>query len=194
MKAPVWFLIARIDLTGGSSGYHRAELVDQFLTRIGEWWLVGTNAAGTWGYDMWDQQNQFVAVGITGGLVAFVCFVAMIACAWRLLGLARRKFDGTPSEAMYWLFGVALFVNVVAFFGANLYDQSKFEWFFLLASTSVVTSAALRSSAARASQSPLRAKAPSTSRPLPSYASPFWRRRPATAGVVGRQSRPLNIS
>ena len=28
MKAPFWFLIARIDLTGGSSSYHRAELVD----------------------------------------------------------------------------------------------------------------------------------------------------------------------
>src|SRR5271157_3476753 len=28
MKAPVWFLLAHIDLTGGSSGYHRAELLD----------------------------------------------------------------------------------------------------------------------------------------------------------------------
>jgi len=28
MKAPFWFLIAHIDLTGGSSGYHRAMLVD----------------------------------------------------------------------------------------------------------------------------------------------------------------------
>jgi len=28
MKAPVWFAIAHIDLTAGSSGYHRAELIE----------------------------------------------------------------------------------------------------------------------------------------------------------------------
>ena len=41
MKAPVWFLIERVDVTGSSSGYHRAELVDQFITHFWDWWLLG---------------------------------------------------------------------------------------------------------------------------------------------------------
>src|ERR1035438_4426749 len=64
MKAPVWFLIARIDLTGGSSGYHRAELVDNFIRHFTEWWLIGTDNAGNWGWDLWDQQNQYVQTGV----------------------------------------------------------------------------------------------------------------------------------
>ncbi len=67
MKAPVWFLIARIDLTGASSGYHRAMLVDTFIRHFGEWWLIGTNNNANWGFDMWDLSNQFVAEGVTGG-------------------------------------------------------------------------------------------------------------------------------
>ena len=94
MKAPVWFLIARIDLTGGSSGYHRAELVDQFINHFRDWWLVGTQDAATWGYDLWDQQNQYVSVGETGGLLALWMFIAMIAraCAqdWH-----QPKYGGT---------------------------------------------------------------------------------------------------
>ena len=31
MKAPVWFVLNHIDLTGSSSGYHRAELIDEFV-------------------------------------------------------------------------------------------------------------------------------------------------------------------
>jgi len=37
MKAPVWNLIARIDVTGGSSGYHRYMLVDQCIRHFSEW-------------------------------------------------------------------------------------------------------------------------------------------------------------
>src|SRR5581483_9202099 len=51
MKAPVWFLIARVDLTGSSSSYHRAELIDQFVNHFSSWWLFGTKDAATWGWD-----------------------------------------------------------------------------------------------------------------------------------------------
>lgn len=139
MQAPVWFLIARIDLTGGSSGYHRAELVDQFIRRFGEWWLIGTNNAGRWGYDLWDSQNQFVGVGQTGGLVAFILFILVISGAWSRIGTARRMVDGQEQESLMWLLGAALFANVVAFFGVNYFDQSKVSWFLLLSMISAAT-------------------------------------------------------
>lgn len=137
MKAPVWFVIAHIDLTGGSSGYHRAELIDQFVRHFSDWWLIGTKDAGTWAYDLWDTQNQYVNVGETGGLLAFVLFITMISRACARLGDTRKALSGRRDEWMIWLLGAALFAHLVSFFGVNYFDQSKINWFLLLAMISV---------------------------------------------------------
>ncbi len=139
MKAPVWFFIAHIDLTGGSSGYHRAELIDQFIRHFWDWWLIGTKDAGTWGYDLWDTQNQYVNVGQMGGLGAFAFFIAVISRSWTRIGESRKQSEGAGREWLYWFLGAALFANVVGFFGVNYYDQSKIGWFVLLAMISAAT-------------------------------------------------------
>ncbi len=139
MKAPFWFIIAHIDLTGGSSGYHRAELVDQFLRHISDWWLMGTTNAGTWGWDMWDQQNQYVNVGESGGSVALIFFIAMISRSYVRIGNARKLHQGMRREWLFWFIGCALFANLTAFFGVNYFDQSKISWFALLAMISATT-------------------------------------------------------
>jgi hypothetical protein len=139
MKAPVWFFIAHIDLTGGSSGYHRAELIDQFIRHFWDWWLIGTKDAGTWGYDLWDTQNQYVNVGQTGGLGAFAFFIAVISRSWARIGASRKRLEGARREWLCWFLGAALFANVVGFFGVNYYDQSKIGWFVLLAMISAAT-------------------------------------------------------
>jgi hypothetical protein len=42
--APACFLIARIDLPGGSSGgYHRAAIIEAAISHFREWWFAGTN-------------------------------------------------------------------------------------------------------------------------------------------------------
>lgn len=134
MKAPVWFLIAHIDLTGGSSSYHRAELIDQFIRHFSDWWLFGVKSTGSWGWDMWDAQNQYVNVGETGGLLAFILFIAVIARCFARLGDARKAVQGeTKKEWAIWFLGGALFAHVVGFFGVNYFDQTKFAWFALLA-------------------------------------------------------------
>jgi hypothetical protein len=48
MKAPVWALIARIDLTGSSSGYHRYMLVDNAIRYFSSWWVFGVKDYNTW--------------------------------------------------------------------------------------------------------------------------------------------------
>jgi hypothetical protein len=134
MKAPVWFVIAHIDLTGGSSGYHRAELVDQFIRHFSDWWLIGTKSAADWGFDMWDAQNQYVAVGETGGLAAFILFITMIVRVYSRLGRARRSVEGSQSrEWLVWLLGAAFFAHLVSFIGVNYFDQSKVGLLALLA-------------------------------------------------------------
>lgn len=144
MKAPFWFVIAHIDLTGGSSGYHRAELIDQFINHFRDWWLIGTKDAGTWAYDMWDQQNQYVGIGEAGGLVALVFFIAMICHAYAKVGTARRLVQGARKEWFLWLMGAAFFSNLVAFFGVNYFDQVKMVWFALLAMISATTAAIMK--------------------------------------------------
>lgn len=132
MKAPVWFLIARIDLTGSSSSYHRAELIDQFINHFGSWWLIGTKDAATWGWDMWDAQNMYVSVGEAGGLAALVFYILVISRTFARLGDARKRARTKNQEWLMWFLGAALFANVVAFFGVNYFDQSRMAWFALI--------------------------------------------------------------
>ena len=144
MKAPVWFLIARIDLIGGSSGYHRAMLIDQFIRHFSDWWLVGTNANGTWGWDLWDTCNQYVTEGESGGLAALACFVAMISVAFARLGQARKMQTGNPPrEWFFWSLGAALFAHVVAFWGIAYFDQTRMLWFAMLATVIAATSSVM---------------------------------------------------
>jgi hypothetical protein len=133
MKAPVWFLIARIDLTGSSSSYHRAELIDQFVNHFSSWWLIGTKDAATWGWDMWDAQNMYVSVGEAGGLAALVFYVLVITRCFSRIGVARKRASGRQQEWLLWFLGSALFANVVAFFGVNYFDQCRMAWFALIA-------------------------------------------------------------
>lgn len=138
MKAPVWFLIARIDLTGGSSGYHRALIVDQFIRHFWDWWLIGVRDTSQWGWDLWDVQNQYVAAGETGGLIAFCLFVAIIVRAFARLGDARKLVENDKQEQwLYWLIACTLFSNALAFIGANYFDQSRISWFLILAAVNL---------------------------------------------------------
>lgn len=132
MKAPVWFLIARIDLTGSSSSYHRAELIDQFVNHFSSWWLIGTKDAATWAWDMWDSQNMFVSVGEAGGLTGLIFFVVMISRTFANLGDARGRVNEKKHEWCFWFLGAAVFANVTAFFGVNYFDQSRIAWFALV--------------------------------------------------------------
>jgi hypothetical protein len=132
MKAPVWFLIAHIDLTGSSSSYHRAELIDQFVNHFSSWWLIGTKDAASWGWDMWDAQNMYVAVGEVGGLAALVFYILVISRSFAKLGKARKRATSKKQEWFLWFLGAALFANVVAFFGVNYFDQSRMAWFALI--------------------------------------------------------------
>jgi len=172
MIAPVWFLIARIDLTGGSSGYHRAELVDQFINHFRDWWLVGTKDAGTWGYDMWDQQNQFVNIGETGGILALVLFLLVITKLYKRLGEARRLVEGTEQEWLLWFLGAALFAHLSAFFGVNYFDQSKLSFYMLLAMISAATTSVFQTAEENEAEDAARELAPEPLEPEEALSEP----------------------
>ena len=140
MKAPVWFLISRVDIVAGNSGYHRALLIDTFIRHFGDWWLVGTNRAATWGYEMDDLCNQWVAEGETGGLATLVCFIVLITRSFSRIGRTRRRVPrGSNEEWLLWFVGVAIFSHCVAYFGISYFDHTQFSWLALLCIVSTVS-------------------------------------------------------
>jgi hypothetical protein len=158
MKSPVWFLISRVNLTGSSDAWSRAMLIDTFFRHFKDWWLVGAETSG-WGYDMWDLSNQFVAVGETGGLLAFICFIALISRSFGRLGKMRRQVAGDRNqEWLYWSLGAVMFAHIVAYFGVSYFDQTSIWWFAFLAMVSAAT-AGLRTVSVRA-ESPVESELP----------------------------------
>ena len=157
MKAPVWFLIARVGIVGGSSGYHRAMLVNNFVTRFSDWWLIGTKENSTWGANMWDLSNQFVAEGQTGGLLTFILFLTLICVAFSRLGRARKAVEGDRRQEWYfWSIGCALFAHICAFMGISYFDQVRVLWFLVLVISVVAAAPYLETAKAHAPVSHLR--------------------------------------
>ena len=146
MKAPVWALLNRVAVIGSSTAYHRYILLDNFIRRFGEWWLCGSTGAAHWGWGLQDITNQYVLVGLNGGLLTLVFFVLMIAYAFRAAGAAAKaeRRRGASAEFLCWALGCALFVHVVSFFGVSYFDQINLVWYLLLALISTAWCDALR--------------------------------------------------
>jgi len=145
MHAPVWYVISHIDLTGSSSGYHRAVLIDRFIRNFGDWWLLGTKSNANWGADMWDTCNQYVQEGEDGGLPTLIPFLTMIVIGFRWIGKARKSVEGDHrKEIYYWILGSTLFAHVVGFFGISYFDYTRVVWYALLSMISAATLAQAR--------------------------------------------------
>ena len=141
MKAPVWHLISRVDISGGSSSYHRYQLIDQLIRHFKDWWMLGTKSNADWGWDMWDLANQYVATGEKSGLVPFILLITIIVLGFKGLGRARQVAAQTESRTwlrFVWSIGTALFAQVVAFFGISYFDQMIVVWYVLLAAIAAV--------------------------------------------------------
>jgi hypothetical protein len=148
MKAPVWALIGRIDLTGSSSGYQRYMLVDMTIRHFSNWWLIGSQDYAKWGWDSWDLCNQFVAVGLTGGLLPLIFYISIFSRSFGAIGDARKRVNGDRRrEWMLWCFGSTLFATVVAHFGINYVAQLLMSFFTLVACIAVLTFEAKQSMA-----------------------------------------------
>jgi hypothetical protein len=138
MHGPVWSLIEKIDLTGGSSSYHRYMLVDNCIRHFNDWWLFGYRNYGSWGYDMWDLCNQFVVAALTGGLITLVLFTMIYSRCFGSIGKTVKEIKGNQGRAwLLWCLGADLFANVVASFGINYMIQLQIMLFVLIASTSI---------------------------------------------------------
>jgi hypothetical protein len=153
MKAPVWALIGRLDLTGSSTSYDRFLLVDNCIRHFSDWWLVGYRYYDQWGPDMWDLSNQYVAYALRGGLVTLVLSLFVISRSFGRLGDARKLVEGTRSqEWLLWCLGSAIAAHLAAYFGVNYFDQMQFAWYALLALISAATADVMNTAVTRSAQ------------------------------------------
>jgi hypothetical protein len=144
MKSDVWWLIAHVDVAGGSTGWDRSALIDNAIHHFGEWWLLGTNNNINWGFDMFDLCVQYVAQAVQGGLLTLVLFLTLITVAFKLVGRARKAAAGVKlTEFFVWAIGAALFSHICSFFGSSYWDQTVVSWFVLLAIICAVSHAAV---------------------------------------------------
>lgn len=146
MNAPVWHLISRIDLVGGSTGWHRFHLIDQAIHRVSEWGLFGTQSTGHWGIGLHDITNQYVLEGVRGGLLTLILFVALIVLAFKRVGLLQRAAEtaGTQYPRMLsWGLGVVLFVHVMSFWAVSYFGQIIMVWYLTLSLVQVASNVSL---------------------------------------------------
>lgn len=147
MKAPAYYLIARVDLAGGSTGYHRAALIEAAIKHFKEWGLAGTDYTRhwmpygvTWSEDHCDITNQFILYGVIGGFLLMVLFIALLVVAFRYVGQALAVAEAEGRGFFVWVFGVGLFAQTATCISVAYFDQS---FLFLYLNLSII--AALKS-------------------------------------------------
>lgn len=139
MDAPIWALIFRVSVFPGSTAYHRYRLIDVFVRRFKEWWAFGAESTDHWGYYMFDITNQYVARGITGGVLSMIIFLALLFVAFREFGRGlRRLSDASANSKLVWGIGSMFFAHCAAFVGVAYWDQVVVLWYLVLAFTAEI--------------------------------------------------------
>jgi hypothetical protein len=142
MQAPVYYLLARIDLTGSSTGWHRAHLIESSISYFGEWWFAGTDytrhwmpTGVNWNANHTDITNHYIHMGVLGGLPLMLLFIAVLAAGFVAIGKGLRRNIHAPIERRFliWTLGAILFGHVTTFFSICYFDQTVVYLYFLLA-------------------------------------------------------------
>lgn len=148
MERPPYFLISKIDISGGSTGWHRAFLIQQTFSYLPEWWLFGTDRTRHWMPDQGigafenhtDITNYYIAFGVMGGLAGMLLMIYIMIVAFRWVGAAIIEFesDHEGRSFMIWAFGAGLFSHAATSISVSYFDQSMmFFWLNIAAISSV---------------------------------------------------------
>jgi hypothetical protein len=133
MNDPIYFLMARIDITGGSTGYFRAQLIQSAINHLSEWWFAGTDHTRHWMLsgitadpNHTDMTNYYLQMGVWGGLPLMILFMWLIVAAFLRISQALRVRKGAPlaDQFVIWTLGAILFGHATAFWSISYFDQT----------------------------------------------------------------------
>lgn len=142
MKVPAYYLLARIDLTGSSTGWHRAELIHTSIEHLNEWWFAGTDytrhwmpTGVSWNENHTDITNHYLQYGVLGGLPLMGLFICALAVGFLYVGryLRRRPPSSLSEQFTVWTAGVGLFTHAATCVSVSYFDQSFVFLFMNLA-------------------------------------------------------------
>ena len=135
---PGYYIMKRIDVSGGSTGYHRARLIESAFEKVDEWWLFGTDYTRHWmatgvsfSPNHADITNYYLGFGVTAGFLAIVLVIMMLLKAFKWVGVVyRAHYDESPSDSfMIWCLGAGLFAHATTSVSVAYFDQSLiFFW------------------------------------------------------------------
>ena len=161
MTDPAYYIVARIDLTGSSTGWHRARLIEMGIAHLNEWWLAGTDytrhwmpTGVSWSPDHTDITNYYLKLGVIGGLPLMGLLIAAMVVGFRYIGPSLRLSKEEPWEEqiLLWSFGAALLTHAATCTSVSYFDQSYVFLFLNLAVISSLRSAILLQSVAHEEQ------------------------------------------
>ena len=153
MNDPVYFLMARIDISGGSQGYFRAQLIRSSLEHLSEWWATGTDYTRHWmpsgigaNERHTDMTNHFLQMGVMGGIVLAAVFAWVLVLSFRDIGRAVRADVAAPQaeRILVWSLGALLVGYFMTFWSISLFDHSIVLYILVLASIQAVMPVAPR--------------------------------------------------
>jgi hypothetical protein len=148
MKGPVYALIGRLSELIGGGGWHRVALIDSAISHFNEWWLLGTDytrhwmpTGVTWSERHTDITNQFIRVGIDGGVFSLILFVTMIVFCYQGIGKKLKEMAQSELAPRFtlWCLGVSLTAHIASFLSVRYYDQMIVFWYLLLSCITAVS-------------------------------------------------------
>ena len=144
MDRPFYYILDSIDLTGSSTGWHRARLIESALDHLDEWWLAGTNftrhwmpTGVSWNPDHCDITNYYIQMGVWAGLPLVILFISMIWAGFRYIGIMLAESGPACEHEQFigWCVGAALFAHTATCVSVAYFDQSYIFMFLCMAAT-----------------------------------------------------------
>ena len=151
MNAPVWHVLGSMsDLIGMGTGWYRSRLIDAAVEHFNEWWLMGTTYTANWTPELQtglgfnpnnidansaDITNQFIQVGVRGGLLSMLLFIWLIIKCFKTAGKGvNGKTNFLINERfIIWTIGCALLTHIASFISVTYFDQIIIFWYMLIA-------------------------------------------------------------
>lgn len=123
MEAPVWHLLARVNIVGGSTGWHRYNLIDKAVSHFGEWALLGTRSTRHWAWGLQDITNHYILEGVRGGFITLILFVCLLVLAISVTGKYSLRSVSSGRQWFSWCLCVSVLGHCVSFIGVSYFGQ-----------------------------------------------------------------------
>ena len=148
MNRPAYYIIGEINITGGSTGWHRSRLIESSIRYFDEWWLFGTDytrhwmATGvSWSPNHTDITNYYIQMGVWGDALLLVLYLCILYRSFRLVGVTIRasRTDDGSDVFFIWCLGASLFAHVATGLSVSYFDQSYLFLYLTLAAIGSLT-------------------------------------------------------